>query len=145
LPADEPMRSLLVGRMLWSLTASAECLVEPDDRCVQIKASVIDHCLQALQSCDVTSVRLIGTKALVKFARKMPLQSLQSNAHKFDHVLKPLLGLLETADQDTIHLPIEAFQTFSKVNQETVSQMAPLITPKLLAIFKTEHSEGNLG
>lgn len=60
-------------------------------------------------------------------------------------MLKPLLDLLETADQDTIHLPIEAFQTFSKINQETVSQMAPLITPKLLLIFKTEHSEGNLG
>jgi len=30
-------------------------------------------------------------------------------------------------------------------NQDTVAQMAPQITPKLLSLFMTEHSEGNLG
>mmetsp|Transcript_5763 Transcript_5763/g.9874 ORF Transcript_5763/g.9874 Transcript_5763/m.9874 type:complete len:94 (+) Transcript_5763:84-365(+) len=44
-----------------------------------------------------------------------------------------------------MHLPIEAFYTFSKVNEQTVAKMAPKITPQLLKIFKTEHSEGSLG
>ena len=44
-----------------------------------------------------------------------------------------------------MHLPIQAFQTFSKFNEDTVAQMAPKITPKLLQIFKAEHSEGSLG
>jgi hypothetical protein len=30
-------------------------------------------------------------------------------------------------------------------NQDTVAQMAPQITPKLLSLFMSEHSEGNLG
>lgn len=44
-----------------------------------------------------------------------------------------------------MHLPIQAFQTFSKFNEETVAQMAPKITPNLLKIFKAEHNEGSLG
>jgi hypothetical protein len=39
-----------------------------------------------------------------------------------------------------MHLPIEAFQTLSKVNKDAVSLMAPKITPKLLQVFKNEHS-----
>lgn len=73
LPEKEPFKSLIVGRMLWTLTASAECLVDPDERCIQIKSSIIEQCLKTLQVSNATSVRLIGTKALVKFSRKMPL------------------------------------------------------------------------
>ena len=60
-------------------------------------------------------------------------------------ILDNLLELLDLSNKEVMYLPIEAFQTFSRVNQETVSKMAPKITPKLLVIFKTEHSEGNLG
>lgn len=67
------------------------------------------------------------------------------NAPKFESILDELLELLDFSSKDCMHLPIEAFQTFSKVNSETVSQMAPKITPKLLRIFKAEHSEGRLG
>ena len=56
-----------------------------------------------------------------------------------------MLELLDFSNKEVMHLPIEAFQTFSKVNEETVSKMAPKITPKLLSIFKAEHSEGSLG
>ena len=63
----------------------------------------------------------------------------------FEAILDNLLSLLNTSNKDVMHLPIEAFQTFSKVNEKTVSQMAPKITPNLLRIFKNEHSQGNLG
>ena len=75
----------------------------------------------------------------------MKKESLQENASKFEEILDDLLALLDSSNKDVMYLPIEAFQTFSKVNESTVSQMAPKITPKLLKIFKTEHSEGNLG
>jgi len=57
---------------------------------------------------------------------------LHDNAQKFESILDDLLGLLDLSNKDVMHLPIEAFQTFSKVNEETVSKMAPKITPKLL-------------
>jgi uncharacterized protein related to proFAR isomerase len=66
----------------------------------------------------------------------MNKESLLENAVKFESILDELLGLLDVSNKDCIYLPIEAFQTFSKVNSDTVSQMAPKITPKLLKIFK---------
>lgn len=94
---------------------------------------------------NVKSIKLISTRALVKYSRKMKKEHLLENAEKFETILDDLLGLLDTSNKDVMHLPIEAFQTFSKVNEVTVSKMAPKITPKLLRIFKNEHSEGNLG
>jgi uncharacterized protein related to proFAR isomerase len=75
----------------------------------------------------------------------MKKENLLNEAEKFEGILDDLLELLDSSNKDVMYLPIEAFQTFSKVNQATVSQMAPKITPKLLSIFKAEHSEGNLG
>jgi hypothetical protein len=42
---------------------------------------------------------------------------------------------------DTIHLPIEAFTTFSRLNESIVAKMAPKITPTLLKFFKNFHNE----
>lgn len=98
-----------------------------------------------LKKTKVTSVKLVATRTLVKYARKMKKEDLLENAEKFESILDDLLGLLDISNKDVMHLPIEAFQTFSKVNEKTVSQMAPKITPKLLKIFKNEHSQGNLG
>ena len=75
----------------------------------------------------------------------MKKEDLLENAEKFESILDDLLSLLDISNKDVMHLPIEAFQTFSKVNEKTVSQMAPKITPRLLQIFKNEHSQGNLG
>jgi len=53
--------------------------------------------------------------------------------------------LVDTATLEYAYLPIEAFQTFSKINEDTVAQMTPKVTPKLLTLFKNYHSEGALG
>jgi hypothetical protein len=50
--------------------------------------------------------------------------------------------LLDAASLDTLYLPIEAFTSYSRINEEIVAQMAPKITPKLLKFFKTYHNEG---
>lgn len=52
-----------------------------------------------------------------------------------------LAGLLDRASLETLHLPIEAFTSFSKLNEGIVAQMAPKITPKLLKFFKSFHHE----
>lgn len=58
---------------------------------------------------------------------------LMERAEKFETILDDLLQLLDgQTEKDAMHLPIEAFQTLSKVNKEAVSLMAPKITPKLL-------------
>ena len=55
-----------------------------------------------------------------------------------------MTGLLDTASLDTLYLPIEAFTSYSRLNEGIVAQMAPKITPKLLRFFKAYHSEGAL-
>ena len=101
--------------------------------------------IDALKNEKTTSLKLVACRTLVKYARKMKKEALLENAHKFEGILDNLLELLDLSNKEVMYLPIEAFQTFSRVNQETVSKMAPKITPKLLLIFKSEHSEGNLG
>ena len=51
----------------------------------------------------------------------MKKEDLQENAHKFEGILDDLLQLLDYSNKDVMYLPIEAFQTFSKVNEATVS------------------------
>ena len=51
----------------------------------------------------------------------MKKECLLENAPKFESILDELLELLDFSSKDCMHLPIEAFQTFSKVNSETVS------------------------
>jgi hypothetical protein len=45
---------------------------------------------------------------------------------------------------ETVHLPIEAFTAFSRLNEGVVAKMAPMVTPKLLKFFRTYHSETSL-
>jgi len=107
---------------------------------LKIKNDIIDISIETLNKSKISSVKLVATRTLVKYARKMKKEDLHENAVKFEAILDNLLSLLNTSNKDVMHLPIEAFQTFSKVNEKTVSQMAPKITPNLLRIFKNEHS-----
>lgn len=139
------MQRILRGRMLWCSSACSECLLAPTEQNLKVKNDIIDISIEMLKKTKVTSVKLVATRTLVKYARKMKKEDLLDNATKFESILDDLLSLLDISNKDVMHLPIEAFQTFSKVNEQTVSQMAPKITPKLLLIFKNEHSQGNLG
>ena len=112
---------------------------------MKLKTFILDLAIYALKNEKINSIKLVACRTLVKYARKMTKEVLLENAPKFEGILDNLLQLLDLSNKEVMHLPIEAFQTFSRLNQETVSKMAPKITPKLLSIFKTEHSEGNLG
>ena len=139
------MQRILKGRMLWCASACSECLLAQTEENLKIKNDIIDVSIETLKNSKIVSVKLVATRTLVKYARKMKKEDLHDNAVKFEAILDNLLSLLNTSNKDVMHLPIEAFQTFSKVNEITVSQMAPKITPHLLRIFKNEHSQGNLG
>lgn len=135
----------LKGRILWCASTCSEALIFPDDQTLKLKTFILDLAIDALKNEKTTSLKLVACRTLVKYARKMKKEALLENAHKFEGILDNLLELLDLSNKEVMYLPIEAFQTFSRVNQETVSKMAPKITPKLLLIFKSEHSEGNLG
>jgi hypothetical protein len=143
--ASGNMRSYLVGRALWCASTCSEALVTSDEKTIMLKIFILDLSIESLKSEDHKSIKLVSTRTLVRYARKMKKENLQENAQKFESILDDLLKLLDVSGKEVMYLPIEAFYTFSNVNQETVSQMAPKITPKLLEIFKTEHSESSLG
>jgi hypothetical protein len=52
--------------------------------------------------------------------------------------------LLDHASLETLHLPIEAFTQYSRLNEHIVARMAPLITPKLLKLFKSFQHESSV-
>ena len=88
------------------------------------------------------SLKLVATRTLVKFSRKIKADVLQSIvADNFEKIIDELTSLLDSASIENVHLPIEAFTNYSRLKEATVAQMAPKITPKLLKFFRSYHSE----
>lgn len=91
------------------------------------------------------SVNLIAIRCLIKFSRRFKGEELAKFASKFETILDPLLGLLNSVSLECMSLPIEAFAQFSKTNEQTVAHLTPKVTPQLLLLFKNHHHEGALG
>ena len=87
----------------------------------------------------------MAIRTLVRFSRRLKDQNLSQFENKFQLILEPLLSLLDKAPLECKYLPIEAISTFSKLNEQLVAQASPMVTPKLLELFKNHHSEGDLG
>ena len=71
------MGYLLDGRSLWFLTASVECLIANDDDLVTLKQSIISRALASLKAQNPRSIKLIATRCLIKYVRKMKKDYLQ--------------------------------------------------------------------
>ena len=110
------MRSYLIGRALWCASTCSEALITPDEKTIQLKVFILDLSIQSLKSEDVKSIKLVSTRTLVRYARKMKKENLQENAAKFESILDDLLKLLDVSSKEVMYLPIEAFYTFSNVN-----------------------------
>jgi len=80
---------------------------------------------------------------MIKFLRKLPKST--EKQIKLENFMEPLSMLLDEVNLECLHVPIEALTTIARVNEEAVASMAPKITPKLLALFRNNHSEGSLG
>jgi len=96
---------------------------------------ILDLAIDALKNDKSTSVKLIATRCLIKYCRRFSKDQLIEKASKFELILDNLLALLDAASLDCVYLPIEAFSTFSKINEKTVAQMTPKVMPKLLSLF----------
>lgn len=59
---------------------------------------------------DLISLKLVATRTLIKFSRKVQPEVLQEViGEKFETIIDELAYLLDNASMDTLHLPIEAF------------------------------------
>lgn len=88
---------------------------------------------------------MVAIKALIKYSRKLKNDVLQVMVgDKFETIIDELTNLLDNSSLDTLHLPIEAFTSYSRLNEDVVARMAPIITPKLLKFFKSFHHESSL-
>ena len=74
-----------------------------------MKNQILDIAISTLRKEKAKSIKLISTRTINKYARKMKKESLLENAPKFESILDDLLELLDFSSKDCMHLPIEAF------------------------------------
>ena len=82
-------------------------------------------------------MKLVATRCLTKYARKLPLQDL--NLKSFTECFDPLLNLVDISQIECIRLQIDAFTVLSKLDEAAVSEIAYKVTPKMLSLFKNHH------
>lgn len=110
------MGPYLKGRSLWCFQTCSESLLNPNDKTIELKMKITDFSINTLKQEKIKSIKLVATRSLVRYARKMKKENLLEEAEKFESILDDLLDLLDSSNKDVMYLPIEAFQTFSKVN-----------------------------
>jgi uncharacterized membrane protein YheB (UPF0754 family) len=111
----------------------------------EIHSDIIDQAIKILIEESQISLKLVATRCLIKYSRKLSSDELTLKLNdKFEQILDELTGLLDSSSIDTLYLPIEAFSSYSKINEDIVAQMAPKITPKLLKFFKSYHNESSI-
>jgi len=81
----------------------------PDERTTELKSYILDLAIDSLKSSKINSIKLVSTRTLVKYARKIKKENLQESAPKFESILDNLLELLDLSNKEVMHLPIEAF------------------------------------
>lgn len=99
----------LKGRTLWCAATCSESLIFPDEQTLKLKSFILDMAIESLKNQKLNSIKLVACRTLVKYARKMKKEALLENAHKFEGILDTLLELLDLANKEVMHLPIEAF------------------------------------
>lgn len=68
-----------------------------------------------------SSVKLVATRCLNKYSRKIKKDLQIYEQSKFEKILDQLTQLLEYASFESMYLPIEAFTQYSKLNEEIVA------------------------
>lgn len=135
---SKPLRSHLIGRSLWCAYNLAEILPWDFD---DIHVAILKLASRTLLSeKKLMSLQLVATRSLIKFSRRVKPETLtEVMGDSFELLVDELAALLDRASVDTVHLPIEAFTAYSRLNESIVARMAPKITPKLLRFFRTSH------
>lgn len=70
------MRALLTGRTLWCASTCSESLIFPDEKTTELKSFILDLAIYSLKSSKINSIKLVSTRTLVKYARKIKKENL---------------------------------------------------------------------
>ncbi len=84
--------------------------------------SILNLAIQFLIEEPLVSVKLVATRCLTKFSRKVKPDIMTTIiSENFEKILDQLTTLLDTTSLDTIYLPIEAFTQYSRLNEDIVA------------------------
>lgn len=76
----------------------------------ELHENILRMSIEFLCEENLISIKLVATKCLIKFARKLKPEVLMTLIKdRFEQILDQLTGLLDTTSLETIYLPIEAF------------------------------------
>ena len=70
------MKAHLKGRTLWCASTCSESLIFPDERTAELKSFILDLAIDSLKSSKINSIKLVSTRTLVKYARKIKKENL---------------------------------------------------------------------
>ena len=112
------LKSYLKGRTLWCAAHLAEIM--PKDYS-DLNQEILSFAIKFLIEEQIQSIKLVATRCIVKFSRKVKIDSLILDSQKFEKILDNLTGLLDVISFESIYLPIEAFTQFSRINEEIVA------------------------
>lgn len=88
----------------------------------EIHTEAINLAIKFLIEEKLVSIKLVSTKCLIKFSRKLKTDVLSSIISKqFEIILDELVTLLDSSSLDTLYLPIEAFTSYSRINENIVA------------------------
>ena len=99
----------LKGRSLWCYTTCSEMLFMPTEHNARLKKQIVEIAIQTLRIEKHHSVKLVATRALVRYARKVTPDDMKEISQKFETILDDLLDLLEHSKKEAMYLPIQAF------------------------------------
>lgn len=68
---NNKMGSYLKGRTLWCASTCSESLIVPNESTERLRSQILDLSIDALKSEKTRSIKLIATRTLVRYARKI--------------------------------------------------------------------------
>jgi hypothetical protein len=113
------LQGYLRGRTLWCAIQLVEIMPQRDYD--DIYNEILKMAAEVIIEETRPALKLVATRALIKYSRKVKPEALQIMVGEiFEAILDELIGMLDTASLDTIHLPIEAFTAYSRLNEAIV-------------------------
>jgi len=91
---------------------------------------ILDIAIKFVAEEKALSIKLVAIRVLVKYSRKV---SKETQAQLYEQNLEKILDqinfMLDKCEIESIYLPIEAISQFSRINEQSVSKIAPRTTP----------------
>jgi hypothetical protein len=75
----------------------------------ELNNEILSLAIKFLVEEEVNSVKLVATRCIIKYSRKVKVETLLLEPSKFEKILDNLTALLDIISFESIYLPIEAF------------------------------------